>query len=178
MKCLLFSRFSWPKVVCLKEQIYLAVAFSDTNILECLIQMLWWNAGLECFGGLEWFATNAQTHLTVAFSGTCTGIPNTMLWWPRMVCFATNAQINLTVAAQALWNAYCFPGLVGLRLFVCKRKQICLAVAFSDTNRLECLIQSFGGLEWFVCNKCTNKPRCCFQRNKCTGMPNTKLWWP
>ena len=83
----------------------------------------------------------------------------------------------LLSAAQALWNAYCFPGLAGLRLFVCKRKQICLAVAFSDTSRLECLIQSFGGLERFVCI-CTNQPHCCFQRQKCTGMPNTKRWWP
>ena len=39
----------------------------------------------------------------------------------------------------------------------------------------------FGGLECFVCNRCTNLSHCCFQWHKCTGeMPTAPgwLWWP
>ena len=69
--------------------------------------------------------------------------------------FATNAQINLTVAFIGT-NALECPPLMAQNGLFAKIAQINLAVAFSGTNVLECLIKTIDGLEWFVCNKCTN----------------------
>ena len=125
-------------------QINLAVAFSGTNLLACLIQTIGGQNGL--------FATNAQINIAVAFSGT-SALEFLLFFrfsWPKDVCLQKNKQICLAVAfsgsnvpechfgrnkmvclqvihksislllssAQALWNAYFFPGLAGLRLFV------------------------------------------------------------
>ena len=145
--------------------------FSSTNALEYLIQT---------FVGLEWFVCKKCTNQPhCCFQRhKCTGIPNTNLWWPRMVCLQQMHKSTslLLSAAQALWNAYCFPGLAGLRLFVGKRKK-----KKKKTSLLRCCFQrhkctripstNFVGLEWFVCNKCTNQTHCCFQRHKHFGMP-------
>ena len=109
-----------------------------------------------------------QICLAVAFSGTSTGILNT-----NFSLFAINASPLLS-AAQALWSAYCFPGLgcllakkqkhgsaalllsaaqmhwnaalvTKIGLFA-SNAQINLTVAFNGTIALECLL--FFGLSW------------------------------
>ena len=48
---------------------------------------------------------------------------------------------------------------------MCKSVPLLLSVAQMHWNAYNTSYASFGGLEWFVCNKCTNSS--CFQMHKC-----------
>ena len=114
-----------------------------------------WNAYcFTGFGGLERFVcTKCTICLTVAFSdkNALKCILLHWLWWPRVLC---------------LQQMHKFASLL-------------LSVDKMHWNAY-CFI-GFGGLERFVCNRCTNLSHCCFQWHKCTAeMPILLhwLWWP
>ena len=146
----------------------------STTLLLSAAQALW---SAYCFPGLAGLRLCLFVCLSLPLCcflrHKWTGMP---LRRQRMVSLQVMHKSTslLLSTAQALWNAYCFswPKVVS------KKKQICLAVAFSGTNALEYLIQTCVDLEWFLSNNCTYQPHCCFYRHKCTGMPNRKLWLP
>ena len=136
----MFSRR--PKVVCKKKkknnQICLAVAFSGTStgILNTNFSLFATNASpllsaaqalwsAYCFPGLGCLlAKKTKTGLPLCCfqRHKCTGI---LLWSQRLVCLQVmhKATSLLLSTVQSLWNACCFLGLAGLRLFVIKKKQ-------------------------------------------------------
>ena len=89
---------------------------------------------------------------------------------------ATNAQICPTIVAFSCTNALkclLLHKLLGPRVVCLQQmcKSVPLLIVFSCTNALRNAYSttSFGGLEWFVCNKCTNSvPLVAF---RCTEMP-------
>ena len=103
-----------------------------------------------------------------------------VLYW-IIICFVNNShfahiiytylELNLNIACTAVWL---YRGVLLSLVYgvysVVHHKSASLLLSLAQIHWNTYCTTSFGGLEWFVCNKCTNLPHCCFQSHICTEM--------